>query len=132
MTNPYKSDKIRFVIGLILIVLIYSAYYLYFIDNVNLVISRRARHIATFATTIIIYFVGTLHLGKLSDSWMSSIWHLVHISGLCILTLLGLYDWFISEISLSLRSFAQSIQETLISPVLYVGMGLLNNSLKKK
>lgn len=132
MTNPYKSDKFRFIIGLILIVLIYSAYYLYFVDNISMHISRRTKHVGSFLTTIIIYFVGTLHLGKLSDSWMTSVWHLVHVSGLCILTLLGLYDWIINELSLSLRSFAQSIQETLISPVLYVGMGLINTSFKKK
>lgn len=130
--NLYKSDKVRFIIGLILIVIIYSAYYLYFVDNVSLEISRRARHIGTFATTIIIYFVGTFHLGKLSDSWMSLLWHVVHISGLSILSLLGMYDWFISEINLPLRSFARSIQEILISPVLYVGMGLINTSLKKQ
>ena len=132
MTNPYKSDRLRFIIGLILIILIYTIYYLYFIDNISMTISRRTKHVGSFLTTIIIYFIGTLHLGKLSDTWMSTIWHLVHVSGLCILTLLGLYDWCIDEISLSLRSFAQSIQETLISPVLYVGMGLINTSLKKK
>jgi len=127
----YKSHKVRFIMGLVFIVLIYSAYYLYFLENTNFELTRKARHAVTFLTTIIIYFVGTLHLGKLSDSWMSFIWHIVHISGLCILTSLGLYDWLIEEISLSLRSFAKSIQEILISPVLYVGMGLLNSRLKR-
>ena len=91
----YKSDKVRFIFGLIFIILIYSAYYLYFVDNLDWEISRKLRHFGTFLTTIIIYFIGTFHLGKLSDSWMSTLWHMVHISGLCILSLLGFYDWFI-------------------------------------
>ena len=133
MKNPYKSDNFRFIIGLILIILIYSGYYIYFVDNdIAFNLSRRLKHITTFITTVIIYFVGTFHLGKLADTWMSTIWHMVHISGLFIFTSLGLYDFLFSELSLSLKSFARSIQELLVSPVLYVGMGLLNNTLKKK
>ncbi|WP_345275222.1 hypothetical protein [Litoribaculum gwangyangense] len=82
--------------------------------------------------TILVYFIGTFHLGKLKDKWMSSIWHLVHISGLIIITSLGLFDWFIMELSRDIKNFAHTIQEILISPVLYVAMGLLNRSLKKE
>ena len=131
MINPYKSNRLRFIFGLIFIIILYSAYYLFFVDNVFYEIPRKARHLGSFLTTIIVYFIGTFHLGKLTDTWMSTIWHFVHITGLVILTSLGGYDWLISEISLSLRSFAQSVQETLISPVLYVGMGLLNKTLNK-
>ncbi|ULC58307.1 hypothetical protein MBM09_10280 [Flaviramulus sp. BrNp1-15] len=83
-----------------------------------------------FSTTIAVYFVGTIHLGKLEDTWMSTLWHLIHISGLFIITSLGLFDWFVLEISKSLKHLAYTIQEILISPVLYVAMGLLNRSLK--
>lgn len=128
----YKSDKIRFISGLILIILIYSIFYIYFSDNKNtLLVPRKVKHVITFLFTIAVYFIGTSHLGKLKDTWMSSIWHLVHISGLFIITSLGLFDWFISDISISLKLFALTIQETLISPVLYVAMGLLNRSLNK-
>ncbi len=130
--NLYKSDKVRFIFGLIFIIIIYSWFYLYFMENKNtLPISRKMRHVITFLTTITVYLVGTFHLGKLKDTWMSSIWHFVHISGLCIITFLGLFDWLISEISLSLRDFALTVQELLISPVLYVAMGLINKSLNK-
>nr|WP_308993782.1 hypothetical protein [Mariniflexile sp. KMM 9835]MDQ8213356.1 hypothetical protein [Mariniflexile sp. KMM 9835] len=93
--------------------------------------SSKLRHIIKFAATIAVYLVGTYHLGKLEDSWMSFLWHIIHVSGLCIITALGLFDWFISSISLHLRLFANSIQELLISPLLYLAMGLLNKSLKK-
>ena len=127
----YKTDTIRFFSGLILIVLIYSLFYICFVENSDLkLIPRKSRHIIKFSTTIIIYFVGTFHLGKLKDTWMSKLWHLVHISGLVIISFMGGFHWYISELSIGLKSFAVSIQELLMSPVLYVAMGILNKSLK--
>ncbi len=129
----YKSDKVRFIFGVIFIVIIYSWYYLFFIteDLSWMLLPKLVFHLIRFATTIVVYFIGTIHLGKLKDSWMASIWHLVHISGLIIITSLGLFDWFIFDIGRPVKNFAHTIQEILISPVLYVGMGLLNNSLNK-
>ncbi|WP_042497306.1 hypothetical protein [Algibacter lectus] len=129
----YKSDKVRFIVGLILIIIVYSWYYIYFAENKNTAsIPSKIRHIITFATTLAVYFVGTFHLGKLKDTWMSSLWHFIHISGLFIIGVMGgLFDWFIHEISLNARHFAGGIQEMLISPVLYFAMGLLNRTFNK-
>ena len=134
MNNPYKSDKFRFIAGLIFIIIIYSWYYLFFITESQewLLLPKLTFHLIRFGVTILVYFIGTFHLGKLKDKWMSSIWHFVHISGLCIITSMGLFDWFIMEISRSSKDFAHTIQEILISPVLYVAMGLLNRSLNKE
>ena len=126
----YKSDKVRFISGLIFIIILYSCYYIYFEENHKLNLPSKVRHIIKFGATVAVYFIGTFHLGKLTDSWMSFIWHVVHIAGLSIITSLGLFDWFIGGMSLNLRAFAGSIQEILISPMLYVAMGLLNRSLK--
>ncbi|GAA4801088.1 hypothetical protein GCM10023330_03570 [Litoribaculum gwangyangense] len=130
----YKSDKFRFIAGLIFIIIIYSWYYLFFITESGewLLLPKLTFHLIRFGVTILVYFIGTFHLGKLKDKWMSSIWHLVHISGLIIITSLGLFDWFIMELSRDIKNFAHTIQEILISPVLYVAMGLLNRSLKKE
>ena len=129
----YKSDKVRFISGFIIIILIYSVYYIYFLENKNtLPISRKRKHLIMFSAVIAVYFVGTMHLGKLKDSWVSSIWHFVHISGISIIISLGLIDWFlINGISLNLRKFASSVQEFLISPMLYVLLGLLYKALNK-
>lgn len=129
--NLYKSDKVRFISGLIFIVIIYTCYYIFFEENSNLILPSKIRHVIKFLTTVSVYFIGTFHLGKLTDSWMSFLWHIIHITGLSIITSLGLFDWFIGGMSLNLRAFAGSIQEILISPVLYVAMGLLNKTLKK-
>ena len=127
----YKSDKVRFISGLIIIILIYSWFYIFFIENSNLVISKLGKYFVSFATTIAVYFVGTFHLGKLKDKWMSLLWHVIHVSGLCIATSLGLVDWLITDIGMNLVSFARSIQEMLISPLLYLAMGLINRVLNK-
>ena len=130
----YRSDKIRFIVGLIVILVIYSCYYLFIAENKNMVLlPRKLRHVITLLITLAVYFVGTFHLGKLKATWMSTIWHIVHISGLCIIAAIGLYDWFILRGTpiLALSLFARTIQEILISPILYVGMGLLNKTLNK-
>lgn len=128
----YKSDKVRFIAGLVLIVLIYSLFYIFFLENRAVAgLSGVLRHGISFGATIAVYFIGTFHLGTLEDKWMSSLWHFVHISGLIILTSLGLFDLLITDISFNMRRFALTILEFLISPVLYVGMGLLNRSLKQ-
>lgn len=132
--NLYKTDKVRFIFGLIFIVAIYSWYYMFFIteDLSWMAIPKLTFHLIRFGTTVVVYFVGTFHLGKLEDSWMAKIWHLVHIGGLIIITSMGLFDWFILEISRTAKQFAHTIQELLISPVLYVAMGILNSTLKRQ
>lgn len=123
----YKTDRHRFIIGLIIIVVIYSAYYIYFADSEDaMLIPRKIRHIIKFGTTILVYSVGSLHLGKLHQKWMAMLWHFVHISLLVTITSIGLYDWTFGMVTVATKQMAQSMQEFLISPVLYVGMGILN------
>lgn len=123
----YKTERHRFIIGLIIIVVIYSAYYIYFADSEDaMLIPRKIRHIIKFGTTILVYSVGSLHLGKLHQKWMAMLWHFVHISLLVTITSIGLYDWTFGMVTVATKQMAQSMQEFLISPVLYVGMGILN------
>ena len=129
----YKSDKVRFIAGLIIIFILYSSYHIFFAENkFSATIPRKLRHIIALLFTVAVYFVGTFHLGKLKVVWMATLWHIVHIAGLCIITGIGLYDWLFLEgnIIRSLSQFARTIQELLISPILYVAMGLLNKTLK--
>ncbi|MFM6953680.1 MAG: hypothetical protein ACKOWL_01685 [Sphingobacteriaceae bacterium] len=62
---------------------------------------------------------------------MSYLWHFVHLTLLFLLVSIGLYDWFLGMVSQEVKDFTSSIQEFLISPVLYVGMGILNKRLKQ-
>ncbi|WP_411894389.1 hypothetical protein [Winogradskyella sp. A2] len=131
----YKSNKGRFIGGLIFIFIIYSCYYIFIAENrYTAEIPRKLRHLISLFATVAVYFVGTYHLGKLKVKWMSTLWHVVHISGLCIIIGIGLFYYIfldgkaIQELSV----LAQNIQEVLISPMLYVAMGLLNRTLVKQ
>lgn len=131
----YKSDKVRFVVGLIIIFVIYSCYYIFIADNKDsVVIPRKLRHVISLGITIAVYVVGTIHLGKLKVTWMATLWHIVHIAGLCIITGIGIFDWLFltGKPIVGLSMFARSIQELLISPVLYVAMGLLHRAFTRK
>lgn len=128
----YKTERSRFLMGLILIIMAYSAFYIFFADSENaLIIPRKIRHVIKFSTTILVYVVGSFHLGSLQQKWMSMLWHFTHITLLIIITSIGLYDWVFGMVSQPTKDLAQSIQEFLISPVLYVGMGILNNKSKQ-
>ena len=128
---PYSSERARWIGGLMVILMIYTLFYVYFVDSDVLWIPRKVRHVIKFATTIAVYLVGTFHLGELKDKWMSYLWHFIHISLLGFITLVGLYDWTFGMVSEWVKDLTWSMQEFLISPVLYVGMGILNNRLNK-
>lgn len=128
----YNSDRSRWIGGLIIIVIFYSLFYLLFADrSFTYDIPRKVRHIIKFGTTILVYFIGTYHLGKLSDRWMAQVWHFIHISLLIIITSIGLYDWAFGMVGTKTKEMAATMQEFLISPVLYVAMGILNKRLSK-
>ena len=125
----YNSPRSRWIGGLVIILIIYTLFYVYFVDNDVRWIPRKIRHVIKFGSTIAVYFVGTAHLGQLKDKWMSHLWHLIHISLLGFITLVGLYDWTFGMVSQQIKDMTWTMQEFLISPVLYVGMGILNNRL---
>ena len=128
----YSSDRNRWIGGLIIILVVYSLYYLLFADRAfTYDIPRKLRHIIKFGTTLLVYFVGTHHLGKMTDKWMSTVWHFIHISLLCVITGIGLYDWTFGMVGTKTKEMAATFQEFLISPVLYVAMGILNKRLRK-
>jgi hypothetical protein len=128
---PYRSERARWIGGLVVILVIYTLYYLLFADTDVTWIPRKIRHVIKFATTVAVYLVGTYHLGELKDRWMSNLWHFIHISLLGIITLVGIYDWTFGMVSPQVKDMTVTMQEFLISPVLYVGMGIINNRMNK-
>ena len=126
----YKNPKYRWLAGLLLILVVYSIFYLFFVENPNIEdVPRKFRHMIKFVTTITVYFIGTTHLGELEAKWMSILWHFIHISLLFTITMIGLYDWTFGMVDVKTKELAASMQEILISPVLYVGMLIANNKL---
>jgi len=125
---PKINKRSYFWAGFILIVVIYSLYNLYLVDvNYYQSIPRKVRHICKFLTILSIYGTGTFALKKYTAEWMMYIWHLLHIIIIASLLLIGLYDWCFGEISVQARNIANTLFEFLISPVIYIAVGILNN-----
>jgi hypothetical protein len=60
---------------------------------------------------------------------MKVLWHVIHISLLTTITSIGMYDWIFGMVGASIKEIAASMQEFLISPLLYIAMGILNQKL---
>lgn len=118
--------------GLIILFLIYTLFYLFFLEASYFSdIPRRIRHFIKFSILILVYITGSYHLRLNQIRWMFLIWHFIHISGIGLITLFGLFDLLVSPTPIYIRFFLDSINEFLISPVLFVGMGILSNRLAK-
>ncbi len=126
------KKRTYFWVGFIIIVVIYSLYNLYLVDvNYYQSIPRKVRHICKFATILSIYGIGTVALKKYTTAWMMYIWHLLHVIIISILLLIGIYDWTFGEISVQFRNVAATLFEFLISPVIYIAVGILSSKFGK-
>ena len=122
----------KFWMGLIIILAIYTLFYLFFKDADYLgLIPRKIRHIIKFVVLIAIYLVGVWHLSLDKIIWMKTLWHLIHISGIIFLVFLGAYDWLIYPMPMYMREVMDAVNEFLIAPTLFVVMGLLHKFLLK-
>jgi len=118
--------------GFILILIIYSLFYLYFKDASYVEsIPRKIRHIIKFTVLVTIYLIGVWHLSLEKIVWMKTLWHLIHLSGIFFLLSLGAFDWIIHPLPMFLRELMDAINEFLIGPALFVTMGLLQQFLLK-
>jgi hypothetical protein len=122
----------KFWMGLIIILVIYTLFYLFFKDaNYLGLIPRKIRHIIKFVVLITIYLVGVWHLSLDKITWMKTLWHLIHISGIVFLVSLGAYDWLINPMPQFMREVMDAVNEFLIGPTLFVGMAILQKFLLK-
>jgi hypothetical protein len=127
----YRTISQRYWAGLVFIILIYSMFYILFADRAEtILIPRKWRHVIKFMTTIVVYLIGSYHLGKQKNTWMLYMWHIIHISLLSTITSIGLYDWVFGMVRIGVKEIAASMQEFLISPILYIAMGILNQRLE--
>jgi len=110
----------------VLIALLYTVYYVFFLYGVSLTMPLRARHVVKFLFILGVYGVGLLGLWRYAAGWVVRSWHFCYLAGLGLLVLLGGYDWMIGRAPLPIRVVADDVQEFLVSPILYVAMGLLS------
>jgi len=113
--------------GFIVIGVVYSLYNLYLVDvTYYSSISIKLRHVLKFMLILIIYGTGTLALKQYIPSWMMQLWHLIHIGIIILLLLIGIYDWSFGKIPISFRNIADTLFEFLISPLIYIAVGILS------
>ena len=89
------GSKRRYILtGLILIVIIYTLYYMAFVyvGNYNQ-IPRRVRHIARLLSILMVYGVGYYSFKKYGVKWISGLWNIIYFVVIILLILIGIYDW---------------------------------------
>jgi len=125
------KPKYIFIFGLVAICIMYSLYRVYFDITYVPDIPGKVKHANKFLFVLIVYGIGTLTLRRYMVAWMMLIWHLIHIIFISSLLLIGFYDWLHGDITEQIRNVANSVFEFLISPVLYVSMGIVQFRLFK-
>jgi hypothetical protein len=127
--------------GLILILLIYSCFSIFMQGDLyaapdhgalTLSLPRRTRHLIRLATILLVYLTGFICLRKQSRSWMLTTWQLVYYSMATILMLIGAIDFATGGVSLGLKELSITLSELLISPLLYILLGILNLTRRMK
>jgi hypothetical protein len=126
MLNYKNFSTKKFWVGLLVIFLIYTAYWVLLAENKSaLKIPAIYRHILKMAVVFAVYFSGTYFLGKLPQKWLIQLWHFIHITLISILIFLWLWHFGIKNLPLYFRRLGFSIHEFLISPLLYLATGIL-------
>ena len=126
-------SKLKYIIiGVILILLIYTLYYkaVVYVDYFN-AIPRKVRHIARLVSILLVYAVGYFTYKKYGIKWMNDLWKVVYLVTIVLLILIGIYDWGFGPASMQVRNIAKTLHEFLISPILYLGIYIINRVLVK-
>ena len=124
--SQVDSRRWRFAAGLVLIALLYTSYIIY-CSNLHFVeaTSRGVRHVVRFSTILLTYGIGLLVFARVYPAWLVQLWHIGYLGMLSLLLLLGIYDFWTQNLSVTFRDFIISVHEFLISPIPYVVAGLV-------
>lgn len=120
------SRRWRFAAGLVVIALLYTSYIIY-CSNLHFVeaTSRGVRHVVRFSTILLTYGIGLLVFARVYPAWLVQLWHIGYLGMLSLLLLLGIYDFWAQDLSVTFRDFIITVHELLISPIPYVIAGLV-------
>ena len=83
------------------------------------------RQLIRWITITLVYVTGIFILRKGKEPWLLSLWNLVHIVVIAYLLLLAAYEYLIAPVPYGLRASVEPIVEFLVSPIIYIGMGIL-------
>jgi hypothetical protein len=124
-----RDRRLFFFIGLLAIAILYSIYNLYLLDTRFFTITTRmTRHVIKLGSVLLAYGIGLLAYKRFCPAWLMQLWHILYATGLLLLVLLGVYDGWISQLSMPVRNLVITWHEFLISPVPYVIVGIINSA----
>ncbi|MBU6158879.1 MAG: hypothetical protein KGP35_07605 [Bacteroidetes bacterium] len=83
------------------------------------------RQLLRWINITFVYVVGIWVIRRMGIGWMLLLWNLVHIALLAYLLLAAVYEWGIAPLPYGIRGSVAPIIEFLISPVYYIGLGVL-------
>lgn len=130
MKNLLNKRQFYF-LGLAGIVIIYCSYSLVFLYGYSDYITVWAKHVVKFGTILLVYAIGTYALKNYVEEWMLKIWHFCYIVIMFLLLFIGFWDLISWIESVQVHNIANSLDEILISPILYIAMGIINSRLAK-
>lgn len=120
----------RIIFSIIVLFLLYSSYYILTDKWINALgkLSRKNEHVILFISIVLVYIAGSIGLKNCKPPWLNKVWHLFHIVLIPLLLLLGAIDWLTGGLPKGWRHFAQSIGETLVSPILFISIVLMQKA----
>jgi hypothetical protein len=72
-----------------------------------------------------VYVVGIFVVRRMRVGWMLFLWNLIHLALLIYLLMAAAYEWAVAPLPYGIRGSVAPIIEFLISPVYYIGLGVL-------
>jgi hypothetical protein len=120
----------RFIIGLVVIGIVFSFYNLYLLDDAWFfeAISRPERHVIKFVSVLVVYSMGVYAFAGRPPGWLLQLWNVLYAALLVLLVLMGAYDTLLREFSPHIRGLGVSLHVFLISPVPYVFVGIIGKA----
>ena len=116
---------------LVSVIVLYAVYKLVLCDPHFLEdTSRSFRHFIKFGIVLIVYGLGILAFFRNTQTWVVSVWHILYVGMLVLLTLLGVFDAVGGGLPLPVRGLTTTLFEFLISPVPLVVLVIVSRAME--
>jgi hypothetical protein len=113
--------------GFWIMVLAYSLVRLFFYEPVVSMPRwvHEQRQLFRWINISFVYVVGIFVVRRMRVGWMLFLWNLIHLALLIYLLMAAAYEWAVAPLPYGIRGSVAPIIEFLISPVYYIGLGVL-------
>jgi hypothetical protein len=125
--RPHMKAKVTraYWIGLAVIAVAYAVFYVYFRYSAFYTMPGRQMRVVKFIFLALTFSAGWLGLRNGAAAWASRFWILVYGVLVLLLVVLGFYENYFARLPMELRIVLDDLVDFLISPALYVVLGIL-------